>query len=122
MIHHLRRLAKHLHDVATGKAPLGKLRAKTWHATSKKFRAAHPEGCIGCGSLKKLEVHHVLPFHLYPEHEEDWGNLVVVCRRCHQFLAHLDDWKSYNAAVRQDAASMLEKIHNRPEDGQEEAA
>lgn len=117
----IRRLLHHAKDLARGSAPLGKLRSPHWHQTVKQYRAVHPEGCAGCGTAKKLEVHHKRPFHLHPELELAWDNFILLCRRCHQFLGHLDDWKSFNAEVADDAAHWLAKIDQRPEDSSEAA-
>lgn len=70
--------------------------------------------CRCCGANQTLEVHHVKPFHLHPELECDPSNLVTLCRRCHLFLGHLSEWKSYNTKVREDADAWHERILRRP--------
>ncbi|GCE29115.1 hypothetical protein KDA_45990 [Dictyobacter alpinus] len=51
-------------------------------------------------------MHHIKPFHLYPELELDPGNLITLCeikgRTHHLLIGHLDDWQSYNLRVRAD--------------------
>ena len=111
------RLLKHVHDVITGKAPLGKLRSPHWAATERKFKTAYPD-CAVCGTLKKVEVHHLKPFHLHPELELDASNLISLCRVHHQGWGHLGDWKSYNPDVATDAKEWARKIDERPEQGE----
>ena len=82
-----------------------------------KVRAEHllvEPACAACGHNVDLEVHHVKPFHLHPDLELVDGNLVTLCRRCHQLLGHLDQWKSFNREVREDAALIRKRIKERP--------
>jgi len=91
-------------------------RSSRWPA----LRAAHLKDnprCICCGSKTNLEVHHILPFHLYPDQELAGGNLVTLCEaggNCHFLIGHLKDWKSYNLDVRKDAEVLRKKIQSRP--------
>ena len=65
----------------------------------------------------KLEVHHVRPFHLFPNLELDPANLLTLCEtggNCHIMIGHLKNWKSYNLDVRKDAEVLLQKIKARP--------
>jgi 5-methylcytosine-specific restriction endonuclease McrA len=40
--------------------------------------------CLVCKALSvRLEVHHVLPLRLWPEHGTDEANLVALCPQCH---------------------------------------
>ena len=52
-------------------------------------------------------MHHVKPFHLDPALELDPGNLIALCMKrdswCHLYLGHGDDFRAYNAKVRDDA-------------------
>lgn len=86
-----------------------------------KVRAAHLAGnptCAACGTKERLEVHHILPFHLHPERELDPANLLTLCEgdvvNCHLLFGHLRSWKSWNAFVRRDAADWLRRIRERP--------
>jgi hypothetical protein len=61
----------------------------------------HPE-CEACGSNKAIQVHHIHPFHLYPEMELDPDNLITLCMDefdCHLALGHGDSFKCYNPNV-----------------------
>ena len=91
-------------------------RSPRWSAV----RAAHLKRnptCAACGTRDKLEVHHVRPFHLFPNLELDPANLMTLCEtggNCHIMLGHLKNWKSYNLDVRKDAEVLLQKIKARP--------
>ena len=62
----------------------------------------HPV-CAMCGKKTSLQVHHCLPFHLWPEHELNPKNLVTLCENrefpCHLLVGHLGDWKCFNPDV-----------------------
>jgi len=42
--------------------------------------------CILCGSIKKLELHHVLPRRDYPELVVEKENVVPMCEKCHDIF------------------------------------
>jgi 5-methylcytosine-specific restriction endonuclease McrA len=70
--------------------------------------------CVACGYKgRKLQVHHVRPFHLHPQLELDPHNLITLCqargRNHHLLLGHLDQWESYNEHVRDDARRFYRK-------------
>jgi hypothetical protein len=89
-------------------------RSTQWPALRRRAIEAQPF-CSCCHAVKRLDVHHVMPFHLDKALELDPKNLIVLCRRCHLLFGHFDDWKSFNAAVRADAAAWAEKITRRGE-------
>lgn len=68
--------------------------------------------CKVCGKNKNLQLHHVRPFHLYPEFELTEENLRVLCQPCHLVWGHLGDWKSFNLDLDKD----VERIAKRPYD------
>lgn len=88
-------------------------RSPKWPDVEKAFRKLHPD-CQACTSKDALNVHHIKPFHKFPALELDTMNLITLCRRCHFFLGHLDDWSSWNVDVVANAAMMLGKIKTRP--------
>jgi 5-methylcytosine-specific restriction protein A len=88
-------------------------RSPHWPAVQRAAVVAHPF-CACCGGKMDLQVHHVQPFHVHAELELEPSNLIVLCRRDHFFVGHLGDWKSWNSAVREDAAAWLKKIEHRP--------
>jgi 5-methylcytosine-specific restriction protein A len=96
-------------------AALFAARSNGWPKVRAEFLKTHPACCV-CGSTKNLEVHHVLPVHLFPEKELDPNNLITLCEskkygvNCHLFFGHLGDYKKYNPNVRKDAAGWNRKL------------
>ena len=99
--------AKHVKDVIQGKTAKGRKRSSRW----RKVRAAHLEQyprCFVCGGKKKIECHHILPFHLFPEYELNPNNLLTLCERkkyginCHLLIGHLGNYKRRNKSCRKD--------------------
>jgi hypothetical protein len=93
----------------------GQARSSQWA----KVRAQYLERwnyCAACGRKDKLEVHHITPVFADPSRELEIDNLITLCRPvCHFLYGHLNNWKSYNIKVRQDAAYILSRITSRPE-------
>lgn len=91
-------------------------RSPQWAGVRKQFLKWNPT-CAACGSKDNLEVHHVKPFHLFPELELAPENLIVLCENggnCHLTFGHLKNWKSWNIAVRQHAILYLDLVKKRP--------
>lgn len=105
-------------DAAQGKAPLSAKRSSAWPAARRAHLEKHPS-CAVCGSLEKLEVHHIRPFHIRPDLELASTNLVTLCEsrgyaNCHLFFGHLGNYKSFNVDVLSDAGQWAHKIATRP--------
>ena len=90
-------------DAKAAMERLGAPRSPQWAALAR----AHlrQEGwCRYCGSTEHLQVHHVLPFHLFPDQELNPANLITLCMNpdslCHLRIGHLGDWFKYNPKVR----------------------
>lgn len=76
---------------------VSKKRSSKWHTVQKNFLIKNP-CCAICGSIKKLNVHHKKPFHLYPELELEESNLITLCmdkRECHLLIAHGDNFSYF---------------------------
>jgi 5-methylcytosine-specific restriction enzyme A len=88
-----------------------------WEKARDDHLAAHP-ACAACGRTADLQVHHLKPFHLFPDLELDPNNLIVLCEisglNHHYLFGHLLDWHSWNASAALDAALWLDKIQHRP--------
>jgi len=99
----------------SGKIPLKKKRHKNWSKFRKVYLKTYPR-CAVCGSYKKLEVHHIIPFHVMPELELDPSNLIVLCEskkygiNCHLLMGHLGNYKKYNLNVVFDVMQWREKL------------
>jgi len=96
-------------------------RSIEWRSIRKSHLVVHSQ-CAFCGlkNVESLEVHHILPFCLYPELELDFSNLITLCEigidGCHLDFGHPLGTQSYNPYVLQQAAilnkdfSKLEEI------------
>lgn len=98
----------------------GGRRSPKWRAIRETFLVLNPH-CAACGVQTRsvLEVHHILPFHRFPELELEKGNLITLCEssshNCHFLFGHLLNWSSWNEKVREDAARYLTSVRNRPQ-------
>ncbi|HTK10908.1 MAG TPA: HNH endonuclease signature motif containing protein [Ktedonobacteraceae bacterium] len=91
----------------------GRERSPEWHRVAKEHLLREPS-CAACGYKgKKLQVHHIKPFHLHPQLELDPQNLITLCaargREHHLLLGHLDEWASYNEHIRVDVKRFYRK-------------
>ncbi len=74
----------------------GAPRSPKWGALRNRFVKENPF-CAGCGDIKDLTVHHIIPFHVRKDLELDECNLVSVCNDCHWNICHLRDWRMVNS-------------------------
>jgi hypothetical protein len=91
------------------------LRSSQWNSIRNKFVEKHP-CCSACGSTKLLNVHHIFPFHEYPEMELEESNLITLCFNCHFLFGHLKNWKSHNPNVVNDSNWFRQKLAHRPQE------
>ena len=110
-------MIKKVTDFVQGKAPLTAKRSSSWPKIRKAFLIQN-QCCAVCGKTRSLEVHHIIPFHVRPDLELELTNLIVLCEgvttNCHLFFGHLNNYVSYNVAVREDALTWNHKIKTRP--------
>jgi len=108
-------MIKRVVDFVIGKAPLGKKRSPKWQSVRKNFLLKNGE-CAVCGEKKKLEVHHIKPFHECPELELEESNLITLCESdsggvvCHLFFGHLGDYRKINPDIQRDALYWKNKL------------
>jgi 5-methylcytosine-specific restriction endonuclease McrA len=89
-------------------------RSGSWPKVRKEHLESNPN-CAACGRNKKIEVHHIKPFHSNPELELNPNNLISLCDDpCHFVFGHLMNYKSWNVNVIEDCRAYYEKIKNRP--------
>jgi 5-methylcytosine-specific restriction protein A len=89
-------------------------RSSRWRSVRKEHLAINPS-CAVCGSTKKLEVHHIVPFHVNPKLELSAYNLLTLCDgmwglNCHFVFGHLRNWRKFNQCVVTDAQRWLRKL------------
>lgn len=93
--------------------PTGKKRSPKWRKVRKKHLKAEPY-CVACGKRKKLQVHHIKPFHIAPELELEPTNLITLCTNrvmnCHLIIGHRRNFKNHNENVKRDAKWMYSEI------------
>lgn len=109
---------RYLKDLVQGKTVRGAQRSSQW----RKVRAVHLEKnplCAVCGGNKKLEVHHIVPFHVAPELELNPENLITLCENkqyginCHLLVGHLGLYTAANPDCLQDAKTWSIKLRSR---------
>lgn len=88
----------------------GKQRSTQWPKVRRAFLKLNP-ACAVCGGKKKLEAHHVMPFHLDQDKELDPTNLIALCEgnkdvNCHLVFGHVFNFKNFNPDVRTIAARL----------------
>jgi len=66
--------------------------------------------CAMCGSVKKLEVHHVKPYSKFPALRYDQGNLITLCRECHFRFGHGRNFHKSNSEIRALAAYTADNL------------
>lgn len=91
-------------------------RSPDWSEVRDKFLSLNSK-CASCGGEEKLQVHHIIPFHVNETLELDEKNLITLCmgkNECHLSIGHGDSWKCYNPHVKEDAKKHLNAdIHHR---------
>lgn len=100
----------------------GGARSSKWRLIRDAYVAEHPV-CEACGTEENLNVHHIKPFHEFPELELDWDNLITLCREHHFTIGHDEDgpdgealpnWVESNPNVRRDARLYRESLSIAP--------
>jgi len=106
---------KAIKDRIEGKAPKGAKRSSSWRKVRKQHLKDNPN-CAVCGSHKKVEVHHKIPFHYAPNKELDPNNLMTLCENkkyginCHLLIGHLGNYQKINVSVEIDAMMWNKKL------------
>lgn len=104
VLKHCLNLVRHkLRDVG------GPERSGKWRTIEKKFLLDNPV-CAACGGQKRLNAHHMKPYHIDPADELNVENLITLCMgklECHIMIGHCGNFKLYNPNVREDAARVL---------------
>jgi hypothetical protein len=103
-------------DLAQGKIPVdGPQRSTKWAGVRKEHLKNNPK-CAICEGTQQLNVHHIKPFHLYPELELVPKNLITLCENasygiiCHLLVGHLGNYKNINPNSVKDAKIWNTKL------------
>jgi 5-methylcytosine-specific restriction protein A len=78
----------------------GLKRSSGWTPLQKRFLEENPR-CPSCGRTERkwLRVHHKVPFHVRPDLELEWSNLMTLCEwptlNCHLWIGHGGRWDHY---------------------------
>ena len=83
-------------------------RSSHWPKLEKEFLQQYPT-CAACGGNKRLNVHHIKPFHIFPEEELNIKNLITLCMgrtECHLLIGHGAAFKFYNPYVLKDVDEL----------------
>jgi 5-methylcytosine-specific restriction enzyme A len=127
------RLLTKIRDLLTGRVPLGAKRSGSWTRVRAIHIEQHPT-CAVCGGKDKLEVHHIVPFHINPGLELIPDNLVTLCEskkhglNCHLFVGHMGNYQNVNPNLAEMAKYLNERMiearrileHNVEEEKKEE--
>ena len=106
-------------DVKKGKPAVE--RSPQWSAVRNRHLKLHPM-CEACGSIDHIQVHHIKPFHLFPELELEPTNLISICEKIvadddktndnhHLQLGHNGDFHNNNKNFRLLHYFYLEIFH-----------
>ena len=82
-------------------------RSSDWSKVRKQHLKIEPV-CQICGTAKSLQVHHIQPFHYFPNLELEQSNLITVCTsrywgfNCHFDVAHAGNFRYYNPWLKED--------------------
>lgn len=87
-------------------------RSPEWSRERAAFIRDNPRCCI-TGDTKDVDVHHVKPFHLYPELELVRSNLRTIRRDLHLLIGHSGDWSAFNENFDEDVALMRRRRNER---------
>ena len=95
----------------------GAIRSTKWPKFKKEFAKTHPAVCAVCGGKKGINLHHLKPFHVFPELELDPDNVILLCneKRHHIEVGHLGDFQSINPTGRADIELWKKKESSRPD-------
>jgi 5-methylcytosine-specific restriction enzyme A len=87
-------IIKNIIDAVQGKAPLGEKRSPQWPKVRAEHLKKNPT-CAVCDGTAKLEVHHIVPFHIDSTKELEPTNLLTLCEskengiNCHLAFGHV---------------------------------
>lgn len=119
--------AKSIHKILEEDSSRGKpevKRSPKWVSVRKKH-LKNNGFCVACGATEHLQVHHLKPFHLFPELELEPSNLITLCEKViqdedttndnhHLVLGHRGNFHKNNENVLKDINNYRVKKANLP--------
>lgn len=95
---------------------LGAARSPKWEEFKKEYAKTHLPVCAVCGGTSQLNLHHLKPFHVFPELELDPANVIWLCnaKRHHIEIGHLGNFQSINPHGLSDVNLWRDKERNKP--------
>jgi hypothetical protein len=89
-------------------------RSIKWYMVRRHFiKLKENSYCYACGTDKKLEVHHIVPYQVDESLELVESNMITLCKRCHLVFGHFGDFRKYNEAVVEDCiAYKMSRINH----------
>lgn len=113
-------MIQQIKDRLLGKTSRDHKRSPRWRVVRNTHLEAHPT-CAVCGGVKKLEVHHIVPFHIDPSRELDPSNLITLCESgkrgivCHLLVGHRGNYRLENPFCSSDAALWNSRLSGKIE-------
>jgi hypothetical protein len=105
-------------DIIKGVRPLGSRRSSLWPSVRNEHLSKWA-CCEICAATSKLRVHHIKPYHLFPELELEGSNLITLCEswkmglNCHLLVGHLGNYRHINPDCVRDAKYWCEKLNKK---------
>ena len=97
-------LTRHILNI---KAPDGASWSGKWRKAKRAYYKKYGKVCKCCGASKKkdkIELHHKLPRHLFPELALAEDNFISLCNRkgvgCHFRHGHMGNYHNYNQSIK----------------------
>ena len=90
-------------------------RSGKWEGVRNTYAKAHPTWVFCGGPVEN--VHHIVPFHVWPEGELVESNLCSLCRFDHYEHGHLLNRKSWNTNLVEDIMRFRREVETRPMKG-----
>lgn len=106
---------EHLIHTAQGKHKFSQHRSPKWPEIRDAHKRKYPR-CEVTGETNGVEVHHIFPFHLFPDKELDPDNLVTLKEKeflgllVHLFVGHSGNYHNFNGRCIEDILYMRAKL------------
>ena len=94
----------------------GHKRSPHWNAFKRAYFKTHEKKCAVCGGTKKVELHHIIPFHIDSSKELDPNNVIPLCEgnkelNCHLIFGHFGNFRTkWNPNIEQEAPVWQQRL------------